>query len=135
VESSDVAPELVLELGNDLRQHFVTVRLADVEETRRERVPLVVGHAVVREVVQRAARVGTESVVVEVVERGAHDPALRQQTRLRKVEQPGQELAPGQIAGGAEQHHDVRTQRRDQARIDVGGLGTHLTLIGARGGT
>ena len=39
---------------------------------------------------------------------------------LREVEQPGQELAAGEVAGGAEQHHHVRAQRRDQARVDVG---------------
>ena len=56
-----------------------------------------------RELVERGAREAAEAVVVEVVERGADDPALGQQARLREVEQPGEELAASQVAGGPEQ--------------------------------
>ena len=34
--------------------------------------------------------------------------ASREQARLEQVQQPGQQLAPGQVAGGAEEHDDVR---------------------------
>ena len=41
------------------------------------------------------------------------------------MEQARQELAPRQVAGGAEQHHHVRAERRDQRRVDVGRIRTH----------
>ena len=125
VQPGDVAAELVLELADDLRQRLVAGRLAHVEEPRRERLPVVVGHAVVRELVERAARVAAEAVVVEVVERRADDAALGQQARLREVEQPGQQLAAGEVAGRAEQHHHVRAQRRDQ-RLELMSVGSVL---------
>ena len=126
VHPRDVAAELVFELLDQLRQRLAPGRLAHVGETRREVVPVVLGHAAVRELVERGARVGAEAVVVEVVERRADDPALGQQARLREVEQPGEQLAAGEVTGRAEQHHDVRTEwRRQEVRVDVGRIGVH----------
>ena len=93
---------------------------ADERQARRERRPT-------RRRAHRGARTrrarpranARKRLVVEIVERGADDAVLGQQARLREMEQPGQQLAPGQVAGRAEQHHDVRAQRRDQARVDV----------------
>ena len=47
---------------------------------------------------------------------------IRRTAGLGQVEQPGQQLAPGQVAGCAEQHDDVRLERGDQVRPDVGGV-------------
>ena len=55
----------------------------------------------------------------------AEDPALGQQPGLGEVEQAGQQLAAGQVAGRAEQHDDVRPQRRDEVRTDVGRIRAH----------
>ena len=65
---------------------------------------------------------GAEPVVVEVVERRADDAAGRHQTGAVEVQQARQQLALGEVPGGAEQHDDVRAQRRHQVRRDVAGV-------------
>ena len=44
-----------------------------------------------------------ERVAVVLVEGGADDRDVAHQARLEEVEHPGQQLAPGQVAGGTEQ--------------------------------
>ncbi len=80
----------------------------------------------VRELFERGAGEVAETFVVEIVERRSDDPALGQQAGLGQVEHPGQELAAREITGRAEEHHDVRPQRLDQIRVDVGGF-MHLS--------
>ena len=70
-----------------------------------------------------------EARVVVLVERRPDDAALGQQTGLRQVEEARQQLAARQVAGRAEQHHDVGPERRDERRADVGGLGCHAVIV------
>ena len=49
-----------------------------------------------------------EPNVVEVVERGANDLALRQQPGLKQVEQARQQFSPRQVARGPEQDKEMR---------------------------
>jgi hypothetical protein len=51
-----------------------------------------------------------EALVVEVVERGAHNAEIRQEAGLHEMKHARQELASSKIAGRAEQHHDVRIE-------------------------
>ena len=49
-----------------------------------------------------------ELLGVDVLQRGADDPALLEQPGLGQPQQPGQQLALGQVAGRTEEHDDVR---------------------------
>ena len=72
---------------------------------------------------------------VEILQRGADDLVLRQQPRMGEPQQAGEELSPGQVAGGPEQHDHVgrelrRLRGRAQLRIvdgDEVGSATALT--------
>jgi hypothetical protein len=75
-------------------------------------VPVLIGDFAPGELVAGRAGVDLVVVVVEVLERGGHDPALREEAGPRQVEQAGKELATGQVPGGPEQNDDMRSDRR-----------------------
>ena len=91
-----------------------------------KRLPLVFGHTVVCELIERVVRGIPEALVVELVEGHTEDPALGEQPGLSKVKEPGDQLPAGQIAGGAEQQNDVRAQGRDQSAADVRRVRSHM---------
>ena len=76
VEALRVVTELPFDLRDRVREVEGTTRLAHVGQAGCELLPLVVGHGVSSEFVQRSAGVRTESGVVQVVERSADDPAF-----------------------------------------------------------
>ena len=82
-------------------------RPRDVADAVAKAVPVVVGHLATGELVAGGAGQELVLVVVEILERGGHDPALREETGPRKMEEAGQELTSGQITGGPEQGDHV----------------------------
>ena len=61
-----------------------------------------------------------ERVAVVLVERGADDPEVAQQPGLEQVQQPGQQLARGQVTGRAEED-DGRGWRRHATSLLLAG--------------
>src|SRR5262245_10395041 len=49
------------------------------------------------------------------------------------MEQPGEQLAAGEIAGCPEEHHHMGTEGRDQSGVDVGRFGMHVINPRSRG--
>ena len=84
-----------------------------VVEAHRELRPGDVGHGAVAERVERLAGDGAKPVGVDVVERDADDAAAGDEPGARQVEQARQELAPRQVAGGADQDDHLREARTD----------------------
>jgi hypothetical protein len=54
-----------------------------------------------------------EVVRIELLERGADDPELGHQPGLGEVQKARQELPPGEITGGPEEHDDVGLEGRE----------------------
>ena len=84
-----------------------------------EPVQLVRADRMVRELLAGLLREGAEAVVVELLERGADDPEAGHQPGLGEVEHAGQELPPGQVAGGPEEDDDVGVERRQRGDLSV----------------
>ena len=63
------------------------------------------------ELVQCATCELTEALRIDVVEGDADDAAARDESDVSEMKQPREELAPGKIAGGAHQNHDLRISR------------------------
>lgn len=120
MQASDVVPELGFEQGDGGGQFVGAGALLDVRQVGSERFPVLFRHAVMGELMERGVRVVPEALVVELVERDAEDPTIRQQPGLGQVEEPGNQLPAGEVFGGAEQQDDVRAQRSDQVGADVG---------------
>ena len=70
--------------------------------------PVRVLHLSARELIERRTRELAEAIGIDLVERDADDPATRDETGARQVEQAGQQLAPRQIAGGAHKDDTLR---------------------------
>ena len=100
--------------------------LGDERQPRRELVPVVLGDAFVRELFERSPGEPAEAGVVVLLERGPEDSAFREQVGLREMEEAREQLAARQVAGGPEQHHQVRSGGRHEARRDVGRIRSHL---------
>jgi len=79
-----------------------------VLQPRGKRSPVDVIHRAVVELRQGLPRQRAKGGGVHVVQRHADDPVVRQKARRAQVKQPRQQLALGQIAGGAEEHHHLR---------------------------
>ena len=75
---------------------------------RGEPLPLAVVELALAELRAGVAATLDELRGVHVLQRGADDPGVLEQARLGEPQQPGQQLAPGQVAGRAEEHDDVR---------------------------
>jgi len=75
--------------------------------------PVLVLHLSAGELIERLARDLAEAIGVNLVERDADDPAARDETGARQIEQAGQQLAPRQIAGGAHKDNDLRMPGTD----------------------
>ena len=73
-----------------------------------EALPVRIGQLAVEELVQRAARDAAEGLDIDVVQRHADDAAAGDEAGRDQVVQAGQQLAPRQVAGGAEQQHHLR---------------------------
>ena len=70
--------------------------------------PVRLVHLSAGELIERLARDLAEAVGVDLVQRDADDPATGNEPGARQMEQAGQQLAPRQVAGGADQDHDLR---------------------------
>ncbi|MEZ5184077.1 MAG: hypothetical protein R2702_19760 [Acidimicrobiales bacterium] len=119
VEPAAVAAEVGLGPPDRAGQGVGAVALGDVRDGGGELLP---GRLVPGAPAELAAGVvgeGAEGVVVELLERGGDDPAPGHQPSPVEVEQAGEQLAPGQVAGAAEEHDDVAAQRRHQRGADV----------------
>jgi hypothetical protein len=97
-----------------------------VIEVAREDLPIGIGDLAAEELVERAAREGAKGVGVDVVQRHADDAARRDEAAGGQVVQAGQQLAPRQVTGGAEEHHNLR-----KSRSDAGGNLGHFVLSAA----
>ena len=101
-------------------------RQRHIVEAGGEVLPVRLGHPPAGELVERAARLPPEGLDIDVVERHADDAAAGNEAGRGQVVQAGQQLAPGQVAGGAEQDDDLR-----KARTDAGGdLGQDRSPLG-----
>src|SRR5579875_342443 len=95
--------------GWNRRRGVVGVGGAEAEPAL-ERLPGRAGGAGQAELGDRGPGVGAELVLAHREPRGRgadHPVPVGQQAGLGQVEQAGQQLAPGQVAGRAEQHDDV----------------------------
>ncbi|MEA2587577.1 MAG: hypothetical protein QOH66_504 [Actinomycetota bacterium] len=108
MEAPGLPTQHALGTVDGLRERLRSGVLRNVGKALFEVPYLVLGDAVPSELIAGAANKGPEPFVVERVERGAHDLALRQQTCLMQVEQPWQQLSPRQVTRGAEQDKDMR---------------------------
>jgi len=81
-----------------------------------KRRPVGVAEFPAEKLIECAARRQAEAVGVQVVERHADDAATGDEPRVGQVEQARQQLAPRQVAGGAEQHDHLRKLRTDAGR-------------------
>src|SRR5579875_3705157 len=97
--------------GDRLGQRLGVVGVGGAEaEPALERLPGRAGGAGQAELGDRGPGVGAELVLAHREPRGRgadHPVPVGQQAGLGQVEQAGQQLAPGQVAGRAEQHDDV----------------------------
>ena len=107
VESTGFASQFRLGVLEGLGQTDGSGRSGDVGDATAELVPVLVGDHPPGELVAGGAGHGLVLEVVEVLQRGGHDPTFREQAGPREVEETGQELASGQIAGGPEQDDHV----------------------------
>src|ERR1700728_2155273 len=73
--------------------------------------PIGVIHFAGRELGERIARDLAEAFDIKIIERYADDSASRDEPRTRQMKHPGQQLAPSQVARGADEHHDLRELR------------------------
>jgi hypothetical protein len=85
----------------------------DIVERRRERGPVGLARLARAEPVERVVREGAKAVGIEIIQRDADDPAARDEPGAGKVEQARQQLAAGEVAGGAEQDDNLRLSRAD----------------------
>ena len=76
MQSARFATELLLGFGHDFGEADRALRLRDVAQLAGEGSPLLVGDRTAGVLVTRLAGKRAEPLVVEVVERGAHDAAV-----------------------------------------------------------
>ena len=105
--------------------------LRHVAEQPRELVPLLRGQAAVAELVAGTARDPDELGRVDVLERGADDPRVVDEAGLPEVHETRQQLAPGQVAGGPEQHDDVSVLHAATVAVRGGSMPTRDRTPGA----
>ena len=78
--------------------------------------PVGLVHLSSGELIERLARDLAEAIGVDVIQRDADDSATRDESGARQVEQAGQQLASGQVAGGAHEDDDLRMFRTNPRR-------------------
>lgn len=108
MESAALAAERLLDPGHRVGEGARPLGMGHVGEPAPEGRPVRRHDVTAGDLVTGPEGEGMKPVVVEVVEGGADDPVLGKQARLRETEQAREELAPGQVAGGAEQDDDMR---------------------------
>ena len=108
--------ELRRGLAHRVGQRVRPVALRDVGEHRGEPLPLPVVELALAELRAGVPAPLDELRGVHVLQRGADDPGVLEQAGLGEPQQPGQQLAPGQVAGRTEEHDDVRGGHRVDAR-------------------
>jgi hypothetical protein len=123
VEPAAVAAQGALGVGHGLGQRLRPAVLGDERHLALEVGPLVVGDRSGGVLLVGPSGQVTEPGVVELVERRADDADVGHEPRHRQPHETGQQLALGQVAGGAEQHDDVGFDRRHQAPVDVDRVG------------
>ena len=87
-----------------------------VVERCGEGLPGGIGDRARLELVEGLTGERPEAVDVERVERHADDPTAGDEAGRRQVEEPGQQLAPRQVARRTDQHHDLRESRTHASR-------------------
>ena len=85
----------------------------DISQGLGEGRPVGLAHLAGGELIERRAGEFAESFCVESIERHADDPAAGDEARCAEMEKPGQQLAPRQIARGADENEDLRIFRTD----------------------
>ena len=127
MESSTLASQVLFRMPDRIGQPFVPAGERDVMEPVTEVRPVVVHDVRPGEFLARLTGEIVELPVVELLERGADDLVVGEQPGSGESQQTGEELAPGQVAGGAEEHDDVglegvgRLGHRIEDRWIVGG--------------
>ena len=86
------------------------VDLGHIAQQRGELVPRSGHDSWAGELVAALLRDSGECSIVERLERGAQDPALRKQARIEQSQQTRQQLAAGEVTRGPEQDDDVRVE-------------------------
>ena len=112
MEPPGLAAEELLGPGHGLGQGVGPVALGDVVEPGPEGGPVVLDDVLAGELPAGLEGELVELGLVDLLEGGADDLALGQQAGVGQPEQPGQQLAARQVAGGPEQHDDVGQQGR-----------------------
>ena len=96
--------------------------------------PIGIHHLAGGELIERLARDRTETVSVEILEGDTDDMAARDEASTAQAEQARQQLARRQIAGGADEHDDLRILRTDAARNSCHGAKALMRMPSDRGG-
>src|SRR5271163_2280762 len=78
--------------------------------------PVAVRDFAGREFGQRLPSEGAKSLGIEIIQRHPDDSTLRDEARTTQMKHAGQELAPGEVAGGAHEDHDLRELRTYSVR-------------------
>ena len=106
-----LAPDRLLRARHARRERVGLRR--HVREPLAERLPVLVGDLHTAELVERAAHVRAELLVVELAQRRPDDAVvLWHQPHLLEVEQTREQLAASEVARRAEQHEHVRLRLR-----------------------
>ena len=108
MEQARVAAELLLGAADPLDQLLETVANRRESQRGRESLPGVVRHRVVPALVDRLAREGGELAILHRAPGDADDDeAPGHQARLGEVEDAGEQLSPGEVAGRPEEDDHV----------------------------
>ena len=87
-----------------------------VMQARCKGIPVGLGHLARGELRERIARQLAKAVRVQILQRDADDPAVRDEPSTHQMKQPRQQLASGKIARGAHQNHDLGLLRAHTRR-------------------
>lgn len=128
VESARGAPQLPFRDRHSSGEPVAVGRLVGAPQPASERRPVVGGDRKAAELLAGAARELPKSLVVEWLKRRPDDAALRQEAGSGQVEQAREEFASREVAGRAEQHHDLGLEGRGRADCCV----IRLLIVHAR---
>ena len=121
-----VAVDLAQLVLDPLIERLVVDLAGDVVQPAGERLGDLVAARRADELLQAVAELGPELVIAHRRPRHADDRELRRQpAALRQPVDGRQQLALGEVAGGAEDDERGRTRRRFEAEAVVQGIGAH----------
>jgi len=110
VQAQDVLAQLGLRLRDRGREGVRAGALRDVAQFAGERRPLPLVQRPRAELADRLVREVPEGLGIHVLQGGRHDLHVGGQCGQREMGQTRQQLAPGQVAGGAEQDDHIRVE-------------------------